>query len=79
MLIWNFSNAFAANRESIPFSQFLKLVDDDQVASVVMIGHDITGTLKTSTAGNGSDKFRTYADYQGRKPAAHKGIGSGQA
>jgi cell division protease FtsH len=42
-----------------------------------MVGHEITGTLKTSTAGNGSDKFRTYApDFQGLANTLHaKGIG----
>jgi cell division protease FtsH len=55
----------------------MKAVEDDQVASVVMVGHEITGTLKTSTAGNGSDKFRTYApDFQGLANTLHaKGIG----
>src|SRR5207344_1300948 len=58
VLIWNFSNAFAGKSENTwPFSQFMKAVEDDQVASVMMVGHEITGTLKTSTAGNGSDKF----------------------
>jgi cell division protease FtsH len=78
VLIWNFSNAFAGKAEtSWPFSQFMKAVEDDQVASVVMVGHEITGTLKTSTAGNGSDKFRTYApDFQGLANTLHaKGIG----
>jgi cell division protease FtsH len=78
VLIWNFSTAFAGKSETTwPFSQFMKAVEDDQVASVVMVGHEITGTLKTSTAGNGSDKFRTYApDFQGLANTLHaKGIG----
>jgi cell division protease FtsH len=77
VLIWNFSNTFAGKSEtSWPFSVFLKAVDDDQVATVTMVGHEITGTLKTSTAGNGSDKFRTYTpDYQGLANKLHeKGI-----
>jgi cell division protease FtsH len=77
VLIWNFSTAFAGKSENTwPFSQFMQAVDQDQVASVVMVGHEITGTLKTNTAGNGSDKFRTYApDYQGLANALHaKGI-----
>jgi cell division protease FtsH len=62
VLIWNFSTAFAGKSEnSWPFSQFLQAVDDGQVESVVMVGHEISGTLK-----NSADKFRTYApDYQG--------------
>jgi len=78
VLIWNFSTEFAGKSETTwPFSQFMKAVEDDQVASVVMVGHEITGTLKTSTAGNGSDKFRTYApDFQGLANTLHaKGIG----
>ena len=51
VLIWNFSNAFAGKSETTwPFSQFMKAVEDDQVASVMMVGHEITGTLKTNTA-----------------------------
>jgi cell division protease FtsH len=77
VLIWNFSNAFAGKSETgLPFSQFLKYVDDDQVQSVVMVGHEITGELKTSSVGNGRDKFRTYApDYQGLANKLHeKGV-----
>jgi cell division protease FtsH len=62
VLIWNFSTAFTGKPEtSWPFSQFLQAVEDGQVESVVMVGHEINGTLK-----NSADKFRTYApDYQG--------------
>ena len=62
VLIWNFSNAFAGKSENpMAFSEFLAKVDDNQVQSVVMVGHEITGELKTSNLGNGRDKFRTYA------------------
>ncbi len=76
VLIWQFSNAFAGKSENtLPFSQFLKAVDDNQVVSVVMVGHEITGTLNSST-GNGTDKFRTYTpDYTGLANKLHdKGI-----
>jgi cell division protease FtsH len=75
VLIWNFSNAFAGKAENpMPFSNFLKAVDDNQVQSVVMVGHEITGELKTTGVGNG--KFRTYApDYQGlANKLAEKGV-----
>ncbi len=62
VLIWNFSNAFASKSENqLAFSEFLAKVDANQVESVVMVGHEITGSL---TGGN--EKFRTYApDYVG--------------
>ncbi|MBW8712821.1 MAG: ATP-dependent zinc metalloprotease FtsH [Acidobacteria bacterium] len=67
VLIWQFSTAFAGKQENtLAFSAFMKLVDDNQVQSVVMVGHEITGELKTSSVGAGRDKFRTYApEYQG--------------
>ena len=73
VLIWNFSTAFAGKSETgLPFSEFLKLVDDSKVQSVVMVGHEITGELKTSSVGNGRDKFRTYApDYPGLASKLH--------
>src|SRR5215203_2966208 len=76
VLIWNFSTILTTKSESpLPFSQFLKAVDENQVTSVVMVGHEITGTMNT-TAGNGTDKFRTYApDYEGLANKLHeKGI-----
>jgi cell division protease FtsH len=77
VLIWNFSNAFAGKTENqMAFSEFLAKVDADQVQSVVMVGHEITGELKTNNLGNGRDKFRTYApDYQGLTNKLHeKGV-----
>ena len=71
VLIWNFSTAFAGKSEnSMQFSEFLKQVDAGQVSSVVIVGHDITGSLKNN------DHFRTYApDYQGLAAKLHeKGI-----
>ena len=77
VLIWNFSTAFAGKSENtLAFSKFLEDVDAGRVDSVVMVGHEITGTLKNSS-GSASDKFRTYApDYQGLANKLHeKGIG----
>jgi len=77
VLIWNFSTAFAGKSENtLAFSKFLEAVDGGQVDSVVMVGHEITGTLKNSS-GNATDRFRTYApDYQGLANKLHeKGIG----
>src|SRR5436853_5561850 len=49
VLIWNFSNAFTSKTETpLSFSEFLKDVDSDQVQSVVMVGHEITGELKSN-------------------------------
>ncbi len=72
VLIWQFSAAFAGKSENqLPFSQFLEQVESGQVDAVVMVGHEITGTLK-----NGTDKFRTYApDYDGLAKTLHdKGV-----
>ena len=77
VLIWNFSNAFAGKSENpMAFSEFLAKVDDNQVQSVVMVGHEITGELKTSNLGNGRDKFRTYSpDYPNLAGKLHdKGV-----
>ena len=73
VLIWNFSTILTTKSENtLPFSAFLKAVDENQVTSVVMVGHEITGTL-TSSTGNGSDKFRTYApEYTGLANELHK-------
>jgi cell division protease FtsH len=76
VLIWNFSTILTTKSENtVPFSQFLKQVDENQITSVVMVGHEITGTFN-STTGNGTEKFRTYApDYQGLANKLHeKGI-----
>ncbi len=72
VLIWNFSNAFAGKSENqLPFSEFLAQMETNQVDSVVMVGHEITGTLRS-----GTEKFRTYApDYEGLANKLHeKGI-----
>jgi cell division protease FtsH len=73
VLIWNFSTILTTKSENtLPFSQFLKQVDENQVTSVVMVGHEITGTVN-STTGNGTEKFRTYApDYPGLANELHK-------
>ena len=48
----------------MPFSQFLKEVEKDRSRRSSMTGNEITGTLKTGTAGDGTTKFRTYAPPQ---------------
>jgi cell division protease FtsH len=64
VLIWNFSTTFQRSENTITFSQFLKDVDQGQVATVTITGSDITGTLMTSSGGDGNVKFRTYAPTQ---------------
>ena len=73
VLIWNFSTILTTKSENtLPFSQFLKAVEDNQITSVVMVGHEITGTQNTSN-GTGTEKFRTYApDYEGLANELHK-------
>ncbi len=64
VLIWNFSTTFQRAENQITFSQFLSDVDKGQVATVTITGSDITGTLMTSSGGDGNVKFRTYAPTQ---------------
>ena len=67
VLIWQFSNSLQSKENDISFSKFMKNVEDKQVVNVMITGNEITGTL-AGTAGNGSEKFRTYA------PAQYEGL-----
>jgi cell division protease FtsH len=67
VLIWQFSVGLRPSPTTIPFSQFLQKVEASDVATVVMTGSEITGTYN-GNAGNGTDKFRTYA------PAQYEGL-----
>ena len=64
VLIWNFSTTFQRSETPMAFSQFLQDVEKGDVATVVITGNEITGTLKTAAGGDGSPKFRTYAPTQ---------------
>jgi cell division protease FtsH len=64
VLIWNFSTTFQRSEAAMPFSMFLKHVDNGEVVSVVMTGNELTGVLSTTTNGEGNTKFRTYAPPQ---------------
>src|SRR5690242_16211071 len=64
VLIWQFSTSFQRTEAPMPFSLFLKHVDDGQVVSVVMTGNELTGVLSTTANGDGNAKFRTYAPPQ---------------
>jgi cell division protease FtsH len=58
VLVWNFSTRFQRSDQAISFSTFMTQVSAGQVASVVITGNEITGTLKDNT------KFHTYAPTQ---------------
>jgi cell division protease FtsH len=64
VLIWNFSTTFQRSEAPMAFSQFLQDVEKGDVATVIITGNEITGTLKTAVSGDGSSKFRTYAPTQ---------------
>jgi cell division protease FtsH len=64
VLIWQFSTGLQRNETSMTFSQFMKHVDNGEVASVTMTGNELTGSLTTSASGDGSTKFRLYAPPQ---------------
>ena len=58
VLSWSVSTQFQAGDDSVPFSEFVRLVDTGQVESVILTGHDLTGTSRSG------DRFRTYAPPQ---------------
>jgi cell division protease FtsH len=64
VLIWNFSTTFQRSESPMAFSQFLQYVEKSEVETVVITGSEITGTLKRSVSGDGSNKFKTYAPTQ---------------
>src|SRR6266487_4230802 len=64
VMIWQFSNAFQRTESPMAFSEFLTQVQKENVQSVVITGNEITGLLKTASAGDGSPKFKTYAPTQ---------------
>jgi cell division protease FtsH len=70
VLIWNFSTNFQRSENPMAFSEFLSRVEKGEVATVVITGNEITGTLTTSTTGEGLNKFRTYA------PPQYEGLGN---
>jgi cell division protease FtsH len=70
VLIWNFSTNFQRSENVISFSTFLTHLDNNEVAAVTITGNEMTGVLTTSPAGEGSQKFRTYA------PAQYEGLGN---
>ena len=64
VLIWNFSTNFQRAESPMSFSVFLQRVEKKEVQAVTITGNEITGTLLSSTDGNGTGKFRTYAPVQ---------------
>ncbi len=62
IMIWSFSVGLRPGPNSVPFTDFLKQVQDGQVDSVVITGNQITGKLKGTTGP--SSEFRTYAPPQ---------------
>ena len=77
VLIWNFSANFQRSEAAMPFSTFLSHVDSKEVQAVTITGNEITGTLSTSSNGDGNTKFRTYAptQYEGlANRLAEKGV-----
>jgi cell division protease FtsH len=69
VLIWQFSTGLRPSPQPIPFTTFLGYVHDGQVQTVTITGNEITGTVSTSN-GNGTEQFRTYA------PTQYEGLGN---
>jgi cell division protease FtsH len=64
VLIWQFSMFSQRSENPMAFSNFLEQVQKENVATVIITGSEITGTLKTAVGGDGSPKFKTYAPTQ---------------
>jgi cell division protease FtsH len=58
VLVWNFSTRFQAREQAVSFSTFMRQVDAGQVASVTIVGNEITGVLKSN------ETFQTHAPLQ---------------
>jgi cell division protease FtsH len=63
LLIWNFSAAINRTPQSITLTDFLKKVDEGQVAEVEITGNEIKGKLVQPSV-DGNIQFRTYAPPQ---------------
>ena len=61
VLVWTFSTRFQAHDQAVSFSVFVSQVEQGQVASVTIVGNEITGVLKSN------ETFTTHApaQYQG--------------
>jgi cell division protease FtsH len=60
VIVWNLSTRFQPSYKLQSFSEFMKAVDDGQVAKVTITGNEITGSMKGAEDAN----FRTYAPPQ---------------
>src|SRR4030095_16405293 len=58
VLVWNFSNKFQANTKVLSFTEFVMMVNSDQIATVTITGNEIQGKKK-----DGED-FRSMAPPQ---------------
>jgi cell division protease FtsH len=58
VLVWTFSTRFQAREQAVSFSTFMRQVDAGQVASVTIVGNEITGVLKSN------ETFQTHAPLQ---------------
>ena len=62
VLVWTFSTRFQAHDQAVSFSVFVSQVEQGQVASVTIVGNEITGVLKSN------ETFTTHA------PAQYEGL-----
>ncbi len=62
VLIWNFSTTFQTRDRTMPFSEFMSLVEAGGVEKVTITGNEITGNTRAN------ERFRTYA------PAQYEGL-----
>ena len=58
LFVWNFSSKLQPTEHQIQFSEFLARVDSRDVASVTIVGNEVTGFYKDNV------KFRTHAPIQ---------------
>jgi cell division protease FtsH len=64
LLVYHFSATFQTGAKTLTFSDFMAAVDNGQVATTVMRGSELTGTLKSN------EPFRSYA------PLQYEGLGN---
>ncbi|MFN8061964.1 MAG: ATP-dependent zinc metalloprotease FtsH [Vicinamibacterales bacterium] len=58
VLIWNFSANFQRADKTVPFSDFVKQLDEGKLSTVTIVGNEISGVSSEGV------KFRTYAPEQ---------------
>ena len=76
VLIWNFSTNFNQRDSEITFSEFMRKVDQGQVASVVITGNEVTGTYKRTKNIFDQLVISSFLQVVAELPLGKRGIGA---